>query len=232
MQKIRALVGKVKGNAELNTLISEENDVCKKEEQLCKERAEAVGALKSFAAAQPEDVKNAVNVIAEQILALNQAESEKIASMQTNYLNKLREILDAAKKMEALDKQKEDAKKAVERATDNLAKKQKDLEKAKTKGDVGKTAMAEAQLKTAEQEKTAREKDLEKLTPEIEEKIKEFQAYQLAAMKDALKARTEAAKTYAQKYLDIASGMTEKVEAIPAEEGAKPPSAEGEAPKE
>ncbi len=236
MQKIRAatqkMIGKIKGNAELNILISEEGDIGKKEEQLCKERIEAVGALNNFAAAQPDEVKNAVNGIAEQILALNQAESEKIASIQTNYINKLKELLDAAKKMDAIEKQKEDAKKAVDKATDNLAKKQKALDGAKTKGDAAKTAGAEVQLKTAEQEKVAREKDLEKLIPELEAKVKEFQVYQVSALKDALKARSEAYKTFGQKYSEIASGLKEKVDAIPAEEGINPPTVEVEAPKE
>ncbi len=236
MQKIRAatqkMIGKIKGNAELNILISEEGDIGKKEVQLCKERAEAIGALNNFAASQPDDVKNAVKEIAEQILALNQAESDKIAAIQTTYINKLKELLDTAKKMDAIEKQKEDAKKAVEKATDNLAKKQKDLEKTKAKGDAAKTAGAEVQLKTAEQEKESREKELEKLTPEIEAKIKEFQAYQASALKDALKARSEAYKAFAQKYSEISSGLKEKVDAIPAEEGVKPPTGEAEAPKE
>ncbi len=236
MQKIRGLgqkfIGKFKGNTELTLLISEEGDICKKEEQLCKERAEAIGALKNFAAAQPDDVKNAVNEIAEQILALNQAESEKIASIKSNYLNKLAELLESAKKMDAIEKQKEDAKKAVEKATENLTKKQKALENTKAKGDVGKVAVAETQLKTAEQDKAAREQDLEKITPEVEAKVKEFQTYQASALKDALKARTETYQAFAQKYMDIASGLVKKADAIPAEEGVKPPVVEGEAPKE
>jgi len=227
MQKLRGItqkvIGKIKGNAELTILISEEGDICKKEEQLCKERVEAITALKTYAASQPEEIKNAVNEIAEQILALNQAESEKIASIQANYINKLREIEESVKKMDILEKQKEDAKKAVEKATDNLAKKQKSLENANTKGDAGKIALAETQLKTAEQEKETREKELEKVVPQVDAKLKEFQNYQSSAVKDALKARNEAYKTFAQKYLDVTSGIEKNVEAIPAEEGMKPP---------
>ncbi len=236
MQKIRGLsqkvIGKFKGNAELKTLISEEGDICKKEEQLCKERVEAIGALKSFAASQPDDVKNAVNETAERIEALNQAENEKIASFKSAYIAKLEELLETAKKMDALEKQLDDAKKAVEKAVDNITKKQKGLDGAKSKGDAGKIATAEVQLKTAEQEKVAREADLTKLTPEVEAKIKEFQVYTASAIKDALKARSETYKAYAEKYVDIASGLAKKVEAIPAEEGVKPPTVEGEAPKE
>jgi DNA-directed RNA polymerase subunit F len=234
MQKIRGLAQKLifKGNVELKALISEEGDICKKEEQLCKERAEAIAALKAFAASQPDDVKSAVNEIAEQIQALNQAENEKIASIKSAYIAKLEELLETAKKMDALQKQQDDAKKAVEKAIDNISKKQKGLDGAKTKGDAGKIATAEVQLKTAEQEKTACETKLEKLTPEIEAKMKEFQTYQGSALKDALKARSETYKVYAEKYVEISSGLAKKVAEIPAEEGVKPPVVEGEAPKE
>ncbi|OLS12481.1 MAG: hypothetical protein RBG13Loki_3902 [Promethearchaeota archaeon CR_4] len=227
MQKFKAatqkVFGKTKGNAELNTLISNEVDLCKREEQICKDRATTISALKAYAASQPDEIKNAVNEVAEQGLPLNQAETDKVIAVQSNYINKLREILEAAKKMDVLDKQKEDAKKAVEKASDNLAKKQKALEGAKMKGDAGKIAAAEAQLKSAEQEKITAEKTLEKLIPLAEEKAKEFQNYQSSALKDALKARTEAYKTFAQKYQDFVSGIEKQVEAIPAEEGLNPP---------
>ena len=236
MQKIRAatqkMIGKLKGNTELNILISEETDICKKEEQLCKERVEAIEALKNFAAAHSEDIKNAVNEIAEQILALNKAETDKIAGIQTKYINKLREVLETAKKVDAIEKQKEETKRAMERATENLTKKQKALENAKAKGDPAKITSAEVQLKTAEQEKAAREAELAKMTPELEEKMKQFQAYQASALKNALKSRVEIYKDYAQKYMDIVNGLTKKIEAIPAEEGIQPPSVQGEAPKE
>ncbi|HMF30562.1 MAG TPA: hypothetical protein VKK79_04070 [Candidatus Lokiarchaeia archaeon] len=230
-QKLRKIVQKVADktglmkHVELQTLISEEGDIVKKTQQLFTERVEAITALKTFAAAEPDEVKAAVESIAEETEGLNAAESDMISAINANYVGKLHTLLDKLGDIDAILKKKNDAVRALEKAKENVAKKEKGVEKAEASGDSAKLITAKSQLDIAQKDVEAKETESEKTAAESDEKEAAFNSDKLATLKEAFTALNDARKEFYEKALGIVSGLQEKVDSLPAEVSAPAPAA-------
>lgn len=215
-QKIASKTGRL-GHLELQALISEEEDTIHKTQQLFIERIEAVTALKTFAATEPEEIKVAVESIAEQTESLNAAESEMISEIDANYIGKMRNLLENLEGLDIANKKKEEAIKSLEKAKMNVAKKEKAIEAAEIKGDPAKITIAKDQLEQAQTELNAKEIENQTAASQAEEKTTEFQSEKLAILKEAFTALNTARRNFYDKALAIVSGLQEKVDSLPTE---------------